>query len=167
MLTYSLRVATPRDHGPLQEIGRAAWHKAYAHIYTPQQIDDVFEGRIRQRASWIVRRQIRLNNHVAELDGRVCGFIGLALLDDPEEGEVTSLYVLPDFQAQGLGSALWHYGLGILHKNHQRRHVYVWTLARAEAVGFYERLGCTEVERGQYSLADRHEEAIGFRISLD
>ena len=73
---------------------------------------------------------------VAELDGRVAGF--LALHDD----WVEHLYIAPEAQGQGLGSAL----LSAAQQRSER--LQLWVFQRnTRAIGFYAHHGFTVAER--------------------
>src|SRR5690606_37195658 len=86
-----------------------AWRVAYAHIYTPEEIDGVFDSTISSYGDWVDRRKGHIAHIGADYEGEIIGFISLSLLKN-DEGEVAALYILPAFQGRGVGQALWDAG---------------------------------------------------------
>lgn len=169
MTTLTIRTATREDRHTRWQITHEAWKVAYAHIYTPQEIEDVFDDLLFQRQSWGRNRGELLGHLVAERDGRVIGFVGMALCmhgrGQPQHGEITALYVLPDEQGRGAGRLLWQSGLEALRARDCTA-AWVWTLQRASAVDFYRRMGATATAHGVYTIGNHEEPAIGFLIPL-
>jgi ribosomal protein S18 acetylase RimI-like enzyme len=141
-----------------------AWRAAYAHIYTPQEIDGVFDSTISSYGDWVDRRKGHVAHISADSAGEMIGFISLSLLKN-DEGEVSALYILPAFQRHGVGQALWDTGCTRL-QGLGCPAVWVWTLERVGAVHFYEKQGCLRADEGSYYVGEHHERAIGFRMEL-
>lgn len=161
-----IRQAYQVDRHNIVEINRKAWEAAYTHMFTPHQIDALFTGRVKQQASWLHWRTRRICTLVAEVNRCMVGFITLGGLKTPHVGEVTSLYVKPDYQGQGIGGKLWEAGIEAL-KIRGCSALWVWVLAQAPAVGFYEARGCIRREQGTYTVADHTEAAYGYYLSWD
>ncbi|KXK17768.1 MAG: putative acetyltransferase [Chloroflexi bacterium OLB15] len=102
-----------------------------------------------------------LGHLVAEADGKIIGHSGMALLDQPREGEVTALYVLPEYYGQGIGRTLWDAAVAKL-REYGCEVFWVWTIERAPAVAFYKHLGGQVVEKGWYQTGSRSETALAF-----
>lgn len=163
-LNLKLRRPLPNEHQKQNKVIEAAWRVAYAHIYSPDEIDAVFENRFPQIASWVNSRAERLGNLLAESNGQIVGTSGRARMDNGD-GELASLYVLPQFQGRGVGQALWQRALSDFRAGGFRA-MQVWTLARSAAVNFYEVQGCYRYAEGTYRIGTHFELAIGFRIDL-
>lgn len=174
---FTLRPGTPQERGARMRLIEQAWRVAYAHIYTRQEIDGVFDGTIPSFGGWAVQRKRQLgtinaitdanngdaNSHTnSDANGTIIGFISLAELLSGD-GEVTALYVLPEYQQRGVGTALWQAGCDRL-RQHGCAVIWVWTLARASSVRFYERQGAVRADEGIYEVGSHHEQALGFRL---
>lgn len=163
-LSFMIRQATEDDTPGIRQVNRLAWESAYATIYTPDEIQRVFEGSLSQRNTWADRRQDRISTLVAEANGEIIGMVGLSKLHDGD-GEITHLYVHPQYQKQGVGYALWRAGIEALQRRRCKK-VWVWVLAKAAAYQFYLRYGCEPMEMGSYYLGEHEEKTIGCVLDL-
>jgi ribosomal protein S18 acetylase RimI-like enzyme len=160
----SIRWASEDDRKAQREVTRAAWEGAYGHIFEPEEIHGLFTDRIALHADWLEHRKEKIGSFVAELGDAIVGTAGFALLHDGD-GEVTSLYVHPQHQHMGIGKLLWEECVTELRKRNCKRMI-VWTLDLADAVHFYEHIGCQLVGRGKFRLGEHEEDARGYRIEL-
>lgn len=163
-LSFSLRPGREDESRARYRLVEKTWRSAYKHIYYTNEIDGVFDGRIASYGDWVERRKASSGHIVAEYDGKMIGFASLGLLKSGE-GEVTALYVLPEYQGFGVGKALWDASCERLREMGCPA-VWVWTVARAAAVRFYERQGCVRADTGTYAVGEHVEQAIGFRLEL-
>jgi GNAT superfamily N-acetyltransferase len=163
-LDFALRPGRTDERMARYHLVEQAWRSAYAHIYSTDEIDGVFDSRISSYGDWVDRRKQHLAHIAAEAGGQMIGFTSLSLLKSGE-GEVAALYLLPAYQHRGVGTALWEAGCARLRENGCPA-LWVWTLARANAVIFYERLGCVRADTGSYYVGDHHEHAVGFRLEF-
>lgn len=161
---WSIRRATDADRMVRREIIGAAWHAAYTHIFTPDEINALFHGRVQQTSSWEDLRCERLPGVVADSNDGIVGTAGLARWRDGA-GELVSLYIRPADQGQGIGRALWVASAAIL-RAHGCPSLNVWVLERAPAVHFYEHCGGILVQSGTYRVGDHHEPARRYRVPL-
>ena len=164
-VSFSLRSGSENERRIRFRVIETAWRAAYKHIYYTNEIDGVFDGRLPSYGDWVERRKASRGHIVAESDGKMVGVASLALLRSGE-GEVTALYVLPDYQGYGIGQALWNASCERLREMDCPA-VWVWTLARAAATRFYERQGCVRADSGSYTVGPHVETAVGFRLELD
>ena len=97
MAEISIRPARPGDATHLGEIGLASWRKGIAPLVDPDthaRIDaDAFAAFVRNSAPEIL---------VAEVAGDIAGFAGSEYGDH----RITDLWVRPDREGRGVGSAL-------------------------------------------------------------
>lgn len=146
------------------EVVRAAWLSAYSHIFTRSQIEGIFDGSLEGQGSWVAARQVPAGTLAARRGGRIIGLAGLGLLRS-DAGELAALYVLPDQQGQGVGTALWQRSLAELRARQCRR-MEVWTLARSSARRFYEARGCAAFADGSFVVAGHQEPAVGYTLDI-
>jgi len=102
-----------------------------------------------------LERTKRMTFYVCRSEGRVVGVAGIELRSG-KTGRVQHVYVLPDYQRRGVGTAL------VTHLERRAREIGLHTVEvvtdeRAEwAVKFYKKLG--------YSLASKIENPWGFNL---
>ena len=110
-----IRSLEPDDVETLAEIAVTAWEQSYAY-YRERMGDDLFEtvypdwraskaDQIRQACADESRTTVR----VAELDGRVSGFVTFFTRGEPPIGEIGNNAVHPDAQGRGIGTALYRH----------------------------------------------------------
>ena len=159
-----IRPGTEED---IEEVSRAyaeAWRTTYEDI-TP---DAFVKGITAGAAAQIFRESLQPNEysyffHVAETDeGRLVGFAdGGKERSHPESGlgELYAIYLLKDFQNQGVGQRLFRAGVESLLKSGMDRMV-VWVLEPSPFRKFYESLG-GKLEPGRKFL-----EVAGSKLTL-
>lgn len=77
-----------------------------------------------------------------------------------------ALYVLPEYEGRGIGSALWEGSLAALRERGVRV-MQVWAATAASwAVPYYERRGCVPVATGDASCGEHIVPHTGYRIEL-
>ncbi len=143
-----IRPATADDLAGVARVHAVTWKATYAGI-----VPDSYLARMSPETS-LSRRRERYPDYpvlpdgqelVAELAGRVVGYVSLGLVRDDDmptdTGEVWSLYVLPDHHGEGVGSSLLANGLARLRALGYGP-VVLWVLAgNAGAETFYEQRG--------------------------
>ena len=95
---------------------------------------------------------------VAELSGRVVGYIGVWKIVD--EGHITNVAVSPDYRRMQIGSALLKTMLGITAEEGIVRHTLEVRTGNEAAIGLYEKFGfeTAGVRKGYYE--DNGEDAL-------
>lgn len=82
------------------------------------------------------------------LEGRIVGVAALEVLATclGPVGVATRVYVLPEFQRKGIGTALMS-EIERMAKEHGAKEIHIWTDPKATwAVSFYKKLGYQEIE---------------------
>ena len=168
-----IRKACPADAVAIARVHVETWRSAYAGVLPDAYL--VSMSCERRLAHW--RQTLTVGRHrepvlVAE-DGaaEVIGFASFGAarrsglpVDLPYDGEIFSLYVLPDYQGRGLGRALMEAGFKGLARA-GRRAAIVWVVAANPARFFYERMGGRLVaERSErFAGAELPEYAYGWQ----
>lgn len=135
----------PADARGIAQVQRASWQGAYLGMLPHRVLTSMAEAQ--GPGFWqsvLVRSQSRSEVLVAELDEEVLGFISFGAIRERLPGynsEFYALYVLPEAQGCGIGTALMA-GAGRLLVRQRMVGATVWVLERNEAARrFYERLG--------------------------
>ena len=146
------------------DVIRSAWAGGYAHIFTPSEIDGIFEGTLDGEGSWVSARARSAGTLGARRSGRLVALASLGLLHGGD-AELAALYVRPDEQGRGLGTALWHRAIAEFRAAGCPR-MQVWTLARSGARAFYEARGCRPFDEGTFTIGAHVEAVIGYTLDL-
>ena len=112
-----------------------SWQESYRGIVDQGYLDRMTVSRCEEMAS-----RYPENTLVAKDGARVIGFACAGAVNgEIDAGEVYALYVLEEYQHQGIGYALMREALSLLKGC---RVVYLWAFKEnAKAIRFYERVG--------------------------
>jgi len=143
LTTIRIRSAKRKDADAIAQVQRATWQAAYLGML-PHEILVGF-GRQQGGAFWdrVLRRMHGDSVLVAQFDDRLVGFVSAGPIRERipgYDGEFYALYVLPEAQGCGIGTALAARAARTLLK-HRYRSAVVWVL-EDNHLGrrFYERL---------------------------
>lgn len=105
MSELSIRIASKIDIPIIQEIAYATWPSTYGHILSKEQLNYMLDM---MYSSSSLENQMNQNItfFLAELNGEIVGFASTGR--EPMEGmfKLHKLYILPNIQTKGIGSAL-------------------------------------------------------------
>lgn len=146
------------------DVIRSAWQTAYARIFSRAEIDAIFDGDVVGEGSWVAARLASAGSLGARRGPRLVGLASLGLLRSGD-AELAALYVRPEEQGRGIGTALWERALQEFRR-HGCPRLEVWTLARSDARRFYEARGCVAFGTGTFTAAGHVEPAIGYALDL-
>jgi N-acetylglutamate synthase-like GNAT family acetyltransferase len=157
----AIREARAEDAPAILDVINAANKAFYKAIVPPDRYREPFLG-----LEDVQAESRRMTFYVCERDDRIGGVIGL------EErtggiGVISRLYVLPELQQRGVGTALLAHVEGAA-KRKRLREIVVWTDSKATwAVSFYKRRGYREIEPGTVfedpyidARVERHPDAL-------
>lgn len=164
-----VRPARLDDAAAIAVVNIRAWQAAYAHAFGAERLSamDLEAQRElwRQRLAQPRRGDVVL---VAEADGSVVGFASCGnSLDASGEGELYSIYVLPEAWGSGAGPALMAAALAALRAGGFDTAI-LWVLEdNPRAQRFYEREGWTrDGGRREEEFLGVTITEIGYRITL-
>ena len=156
-----IRLAKVGDANGISAVHIATWRSIYAGLVPDRVLTRMSE----ERTAMVWEREIAASSdgrrvHVAlASDDRVVGFVSHGAARDPAmgiDGEVFTLYVLDDFQGNGLGRALLTEAFRHL-LGRGMASAMIWVLARNPSRFFYEAMGGRR-------LAEREEVLWGERM---
>jgi GNAT superfamily N-acetyltransferase len=160
-----VRVAAEGDLPGVESVARQAWHATYAGALSTQDIDSFLEAHYSQPA--LHRRLTHLGPGF--IVGREAGeVIGFACLGRPceDELELFAIYVLPDYQGRGVGSALWR---AVEHEVRRsstlKFHLWVLT-SNLSASTFYAGKGGRVAGTRTYPVGDQEISETRFEFQL-
>lgn len=109
MLTLIIRQMKEEDIPFVQEIAKTSWGVTYEGII-PMHIQSRFLEAAYSEERLITRLQTS-PFLVAELDESLVGFANFSTVNDDGQAELFAIYLLPDVQNKGIGSALLESGI--------------------------------------------------------
>jgi len=144
-VTVRVRPAAPEDADRVADVHVRTWQGAYRHVFAEEGLASLSETLGRRAAHWRATvAEGRPGDHllVAEVDDVLVGFSFLgASRDDPAEGELYAIYVLPDAWGRGAGRALMDETLRLLRERGHEEAV-LWVLEdNPRTRRFYEASG--------------------------
>ena len=148
-MTFDIRLATPEDAPALARVHIASWQSAYRGIVHDSYLDHMDLEKMTLRFANIVDSEIFIRE-VLCCDGEPIGHVSYGAerqLHLPEySGELMAIYLLPQWQRQGLGSRLFARAVEGL-KTQGYKGMLIWVLAdNVSARRFYEAKGGTLLE---------------------
>jgi len=150
-MAIEIALASPDDAVGMQEVFYRAWLATYPNKeagVTVDDIEDVFKDYLSPKT--ITRRRARLGNPpegqtilVAKDGGKVVGHCRVIRREG--ENELATIYVLPEYQRQGVGTKLWQEAQPYI--NHAHETLVVVVTYNTRAIRFYGRLGFRDTGR--------------------
>ncbi|HEV2273051.1 MAG TPA: GNAT family N-acetyltransferase [Acidobacteriaceae bacterium] len=140
-----IREATDQDASAIAHVHVKSWLTTYAGIVPEDYLASLNEAeRTLVWRDWLARD---IHSYVAELDGRVVGFVCGGQIREPLPGcdaELFAIYLLDRAQGRGLGTALLR-TLADSLKAKGFKSMAVWVLERNPARHFYQKSGASLV----------------------
>jgi ribosomal protein S18 acetylase RimI-like enzyme len=138
-----IRKAEPKDVSAIAKVHVDSWRTAYAGIISDEYLANLSYDKRERTWQDVISKQESLT-FVAEIAGKkIVGFVsgGLSRMEDSAYlGELFAIYLLKDFQGQGIGRRLVQALVdGFLEQNIES--MLLWVLTENPACRFYESLG--------------------------
>ncbi|MBI4759921.1 MAG: GNAT family N-acetyltransferase [Chloroflexota bacterium] len=169
MSGFTLRRAEVKDASRIAHVHVRAWQETYRGLMPDSVLDTLSVERRMKQWEQILEGTANLYHlvFVAEADGQVVGFAnyGKEREGDPDyQGELFAIYILKEFQGQGIGRALVQKAaLGLLEMDISS--MLVWVLSNNPYRKFYERLNGQYLREKSIQIGDSvlQEAAYGWR----
>jgi ribosomal protein S18 acetylase RimI-like enzyme len=160
-----IRLAGVQDATGIADVAQRTWKDTYTEIILPAT-QERFLGRwytpaalgeaMGRGESWF---------YVAAVGEEAIGFAQF-MMREARRGELTRIYVLPEWQRQGVGSHLLKEGLDAL-STHGAEEVFVHVEKdNAKGTGFYERRGFHQVRAFSLEFPEQNLEMLEYALSL-
>lgn len=138
---YLVRLASPEDAPAIATVHVTSWRETYAGIIPASYLDrlDIAE----KQQIWTKAIERGQPVYVAIVNGRVVGFANGGKNRDKDAayaGEMYAIYVLKNFQKQGIGKTLFDNVMEYL-KSQQLLPFTTWVLADNPTLNFYQHKG--------------------------
>lgn len=142
-LIPTIRIATLQDAEAIALVHIRSWQKMYQEFIPETILNDLSLTERTQQWHELIKQDVSVL--VIEIEGKLVGFASICPFRevdaDSSRGEISAIYLHPDYWRMGLGSQLCWAALAEL-KNLGYQTVSLWVLEdNAQARGFYEALG--------------------------
>jgi len=143
MTNLIIRIATEFDAESIAIVHIHSWQKAYEH-YLPESI--LYSLSVPERTQqWYELIKLGVTIFVMEMDSQILGFASICAFrdggDDDFQGEISAIYLNPDYWRKGIGAKLCMAAVNELSKIGYKE-VLLWVLKdNNKARKFYEKLG--------------------------
>jgi ribosomal protein S18 acetylase RimI-like enzyme len=160
-----VRLAVTQDAVGIRNVAQRTWDDTYVGIILPETQEShlarwytpaALEEAMGRSESWF---------YVAVVQGEVIGFAQF-MMREGGRGELTRIYVLPEWQRLGVGSRLLREGLAAL-STHGAEEAFVHVeKANAKGIRFYERRGFHQVRELSVELPEQNLGLLEYALSL-
>lgn len=108
-MLFTIRKATINDKEKVKNIAKITWNSTYEGII-PLKIQNKFlqENYSNESIKMRIERSVL---YVADTEGEVVGFANFSNANNDGIVELAAIYVYPDYQGNGIGSAFLNYAL--------------------------------------------------------
>ncbi|MBM3583260.1 MAG: GNAT family N-acetyltransferase [Alphaproteobacteria bacterium] len=149
----SLRRATPRDAGAISAIAIACWRDTYVGHLPDDLLAGLESGPWHSAAAWravLASDDDATVTEIVEIEDEPAGFVRSGPVDAPRgacRGIIQSIYLLRDYRAKGLGSALIDRARARLRDAVLTPVAIEAFVFNAPALALYRRLGARDIDR--------------------
>lgn len=160
-----VRLAVAQDAVAIGNVAQRTWSDTYAGIIPPENQERLLgrwyapaalEEAMGRSKSWL---------YVAVVQGEVIGFAQFMMRDNGC-GELTRIYVMPEWQRRGVGSCLLRKGLATLSTHGVEELLVHVEKGNAKGTRFYERSGFHQVREFSLELPEQNLELLEYALSL-
>ncbi|CAM4181612.1 GNAT family acetyltransferase [Bacillus manliponensis] len=142
-MTFTIKHMNEDDIAAVQEVAIICWHDTYEGIL-PKEVREAFLEQLYSH-EMMKRRLEQSHLFVAEVEDKVVGFANFSSIKYGGEAELGAIYILPQHQGTGIGTALLQ--KGILYLESVKK-LYVCVEAENDkGKSFYKAKGFSELER--------------------
>lgn len=138
-----IRCAKEQDADNISIIHIRSWQKAYEQYIPKSVLDSLSHSERSQQWTHLIKEGVKVL--VLEMQNQIIGFASVCMFRDDEQthnlGEISAIYLHPEYWRKGFGSRLCIAALSELSKEGYKE-VLLWVMAdNTQARSFYERLG--------------------------
>lgn len=142
-LVSGIRVATVEDAEAIAATHIHSWQEIYKDFIPESILKDLSIQERAQQWTYLIKQNVKVL--VIEIDSKIVGFASVCAFRDDSidgiKGEISAIYLHPDYWRRGLGTKLCHAALSELSGAGYKT-VYLWVLSdNHQSRKFYESLG--------------------------
>lgn len=162
---FKIGFAALSDAPAIADIHIRSWQAAYAGVFPTDYLTKLDRAE-RQRfwQSLLIDPDATRHVLLAKQDANPTGFLSHGLARDPQFQdwrEIYAFYIDPDFQSQGMGTALLKQALTQI-ENRGDMGAYLWVVAANPARYFYEASGGVLINERVESIANQNHRMLAY-----
>ncbi|WP_254766108.1 GNAT family N-acetyltransferase [Salinilacihabitans rarus] len=158
-----IRPASAADREAIREVARAAWHDSYDEL-DAETVDETVDAWYADDELERALSEPGTAFLVAEDDGEVVGFSHGVVQGD--EGDVLRMYVRPDRQREGVGTALHERLRADLEDFNMNRMRAIDLASNEGGRAFYEGLGFEKSDEGTVEIGGEERLEVVYTLDL-
>lgn len=113
-MKFQIREMKAEDIKNVQQVAKTSWNDTYDGII-PAHVQESFLNSA--YSDEMMKRRLEVSSlYVAEADGQIVGFANFSTVKEEGEVELGAIYLLPEFQGEGVGTALLNEGINNAQK---------------------------------------------------
>jgi ribosomal protein S18 acetylase RimI-like enzyme len=163
-----IRPARKDDFWGIAHVKVVTWQSAYQNIISESYLANLSESKVEKNLKrWTIFKNRTDFKYVAVNDDQeIIGFVmGRKVRTKIAQiiGEIGAIYILPQYQRQGIGKKLMKIASSFL-KQHQMIPYLLWVLEKNPARAFYEHLGGKFLQQQEIKIGDQYLQEIAYRF---
>ncbi|RKD93558.1 GNAT family acetyltransferase [Halopiger aswanensis] len=158
-----IRPATLEDREQIRAVARDTWHDTYDEL-DADTVDETIDEWYGDDALEMALSKAGTAFLVAETDGEVVGFTHGVVTED--EGDVLRMAVHPDYQNEGIGTALHERLCEDLQDFNMERMRAIDLASNEGGREFYERQGFERTGEGTVEIGDEQRREVVYTLEL-
>lgn len=108
-MDYTIRRMLIEDAKEVQDVAKKSWNATYEGIIPNNIQENFLKGAYNdEMMEWRLSNSLML---VAEADNMIAGFANFSSVNEKGQAELSAVYLLPEYQGEGIGSALLNTGI--------------------------------------------------------
>lgn len=108
-MKFQIRDMKEEDIKEVQQVAKTSWNNTYEGII-PSSIQESFLNSA--YSDEMMKRRLDVSSlYIAEADGKIVGFANFSKVKEEAEVELGAIYLLPEHQGKGMGTALLNAGI--------------------------------------------------------
>lgn len=108
-MDYTIRRMLIEDAEEVQDVAKKSWNATYEGIIPNNIQENFLKGAYNdEMMEWRLSNSLML---VAEADNTIAGFANFTSVNEQGQAELSAVYLLPEYQGEGIGSVLLNAGI--------------------------------------------------------
>lgn len=163
-MSLIISIADKSDYPEISQVGIICWRDAYKEIFPKKFLAELsIESRTNSRESFF--DSDNKVTFILKKENTIIGFcdVGESRIKEFAEGEIYSLYVLPEFKGRGFGKKLIKHAIDWLEKRKMTPFIVTTLEKNINAQKFYEKLGFKAIGKILTEVGDNVYPEIVFK----